>query len=189
MARLCWASRSLSLESMEDLEGSEAALLLAPAGAALLGLEELELPPRALRPRCFWRPQARLCWASRSLSSHARQPRRPWEEASALPGARRRGFAGPRRGRAAPGIYGNNCICRDTASGDRKFYEGDAKALREFGFNGFKPDGCGAQADMQLWDDVFMPDVGPPVMVENCYWGSKVLYEPTETWCPWNFST
>ena len=28
------ASRSLSLESMEDLEGSEAAPLLAPAGAA-----------------------------------------------------------------------------------------------------------------------------------------------------------
>ena len=92
-------------------------------------------------------------------------------------------------GCAAPGIYGNNCICRDTASGERKFYEGDAKALREFGFDGFKPDGCGAQADMQLWDDVFMPDVGPPVMVENCYWGSKVLYEPTETWCPWNFSS
>ena len=43
-----------SLESVEDLEGvkgpaegSEAALLLAPAGAALLGLEELELPCEA----------------------------------------------------------------------------------------------------------------------------------------------
>ena len=43
-----------SLESVEDLEGvkgpaegSEASLLLAPAGAALLGLEELELPCEA----------------------------------------------------------------------------------------------------------------------------------------------
>lgn len=24
-------------------------------------------------------------------------------------------------------------------------------------------------------------------MVENCHWGSKVPYEPTATWCPWNF--
>jgi alpha-galactosidase len=53
------------------------------------------------------------------------------------------------------GWYGNNCICSDHNSGDRKFYEGDAKALREFGFDGFKLDGCGAQTDMQLWDDVF----------------------------------
>jgi len=48
-------------------------------------------------------------------------------------------------------------------------------------------DGCGAQTDMQLWDDVFKADRGPPVMVENCHWGRKVPYEPNKTWCPWNF--
>merc|ERR1719235_2648520 len=85
------------------------------------------------------------------------------------------------------GWYGNNCICSDHKSGDRKFYEGDAKALRDFNFDGYKLDGCGAQTDMQLWDDVFKADKGPPVMVENCHWGSKVPYEPNQTWCPWNF--
>lgn len=85
------------------------------------------------------------------------------------------------------GWYGNNCICSDSKSGDRKFYEGDAKALRDFNFDGFKLDGCGAQTDMQLWDDVFKADGGAPVMVENCHWGSKKPYEPTRDWCPWNF--
>merc|ERR1712159_619983 len=85
------------------------------------------------------------------------------------------------------GWYGNNCICSDHSSSDRKFYEGDAKKLREFGFDGYKLDGCGSQTDMQLWDDVFKADKGPAVMVENCHWGSKVPYEPNRTWCPWNF--
>jgi len=84
------------------------------------------------------------------------------------------------------GWYGNNCICSDSKSGDRKFYEGDMKAFRKFGFDGFKLDGCGAQTDMQLWDDVVKAS-GGPVMVENCHWGSKVPYEPNATWCPWNF--
>jgi len=84
------------------------------------------------------------------------------------------------------GFYGNNCICSDHDSGDRKFYEGDAKALRDFNFDGFKLDGCGSQTDMQLWDDIFKSDGGNPVMVENCHWGSKVPYEPNATWCPWN---
>merc|ERR1719408_189694 len=52
------------------------------------------------------------------------------------------------------GWYGNNCICSDHSSGDKKFYVGDAKALRAFGFDGYKLDGCGSQTDMQLWDDV-----------------------------------
>jgi alpha-galactosidase len=84
------------------------------------------------------------------------------------------------------GWYGNNCICSDHQSGDRKFYEGDAKALIDFGFDGYKLDGCGAQTDMQLWDDIFKA-AGKSVMVENCHWGSKVPYEPNATWCPWNF--
>ena len=30
--------------------------------------------------------------------------------------------------------------------------------MPEFGFNGLKLDGCGAQTDMQLWDGVFKAD-------------------------------
>ena len=52
------------------------------------------------------------------------------------------------------GCTGNNCICSDGKIGDKKFYEGDMKAFRAFGFDSFKLDGCGAQTDMQLWDDV-----------------------------------
>lgn len=84
------------------------------------------------------------------------------------------------------GWYGNNCICSDHQSGDRKFYEGDAKALIDFGFDGYKLDGCGSQTDMQLWDDIFKSH-DKAVMVENCHWGSKVPFEPNATWCPWNF--
>jgi len=65
-------------------------------------------------------------------------------------------------------------------------YEGDVKAFRKFGFDAWKLDGCGAQTDMQLWDDVVKAS-GGPVMVENCHWGSKVPFEPNKTWCPWNF--
>ena len=88
------------------------------------------------------------------------------------------------------GWYGNNCICSDHKIGDRKFYEGDVKALSEFGFDSWKLDGCGAQTDMQLWDDLIKasaPTTGrKEILVENCHWGSKVPYEPNATWCPWN---
>ena len=33
------------------------------------------------------------------------------------------------------GWYGNNCICSDSKIGDKKFYEGDVKALRDYGFD------------------------------------------------------
>jgi len=89
------------------------------------------------------------------------------------------------------GWYGNNCICSDPKIGDQKFYEGDVAALRNFGFDSYKLDGCGAQTDMQLWDDVIKasaPKTGrKSIMVENCHWGSKVPYKPNATWCPWNF--
>jgi len=83
------------------------------------------------------------------------------------------------------GWYGNNCICSDGKIGDKKFYEGDMKAFRAFGFDSFKLDGCGAQTDMQLWDDVIKAS-GKAVLVENCHWGSKVPFKPNATWCPWN---
>jgi len=85
------------------------------------------------------------------------------------------------------GWYGNNCICSDHAAKDRKYYVGDVKAYRRFGFDSWKLDGCGVQTDMQLWDDIIKSDGGKPVMVENCHWGSVVPFEPNATWCPWNF--
>ena len=89
------------------------------------------------------------------------------------------------------GWYGNNCICSDQKTSDKKFYAGDVKAMRAFGFDSWKLDGCGAQTDLQLWDDLIKatpPTSGrDPIMVENCHWGSKVPFEPNATWCPWNF--
>ena len=89
------------------------------------------------------------------------------------------------------GWYGNNCICSDKKTNEKKFYVGDVKAMRGYGFDSWKLDGCGAQTDMQLWSDLM--DAMPPtsgrkaIMVENCHWGSRVPYEPNRTWCPWNF--
>jgi len=89
------------------------------------------------------------------------------------------------------GFYGNNCICSDQHTSDKKFYQGDVTALRTFGFDSYKLDGCGTQTDMQLWDDVVKATPAQSgrdaIMVENCHWGSKVPYEPNRTWCPWNF--
>ena len=89
------------------------------------------------------------------------------------------------------GWYGNNCICSDRKTNVRKFYEGDVKAMRGYGFDSWKLDGCGAQTDMQLWSeliDATTPTTGrKSVMVENCHWGSRKPFEPNRTWCPWNF--
>ena len=89
------------------------------------------------------------------------------------------------------GWYGNNCICSDRKTNEKKFYVGDVKALREFGFDSWKLDGCGAQHDLQLYSELI--EATPPttgrkaIMVENCHWGSVKPYEPNATWCPWNF--
>ena len=84
------------------------------------------------------------------------------------------------------GWYGNNCICSERNTDERKFYEGDVAAFRAFGFDSWKLDGCGAQTDLALYDALLNAS-GAPVVVENCHWGSKVPFEPNATWCPWNF--
>ncbi|GMH85976.1 hypothetical protein TrST_g9964 [Triparma strigata] len=84
------------------------------------------------------------------------------------------------------GWYGNNCICAEKETQDQKFYEGDVKAFMDFGFDGWKLDGCGAQLDLQLYDDLINA-TGNAVVVENCHWGSAPPFEPTLDWCPWNF--
>jgi len=89
------------------------------------------------------------------------------------------------------GWYGNNCICSDHKTNEHKFYAGDVAAMRAFGFDSWKLDGCGAQTDMDLWHELITatpPTTGrAAVMVENCHWGSRKPFEPTPTWCPWNF--
>ncbi|GMH62596.1 hypothetical protein TL16_g03510 [Triparma laevis f. inornata] len=84
------------------------------------------------------------------------------------------------------GWYGNNCICAEDSTQDDMFYEGDVKAFMDFGFDGWKLDGCGAQLDLQLYDDLINA-TGKAVVVENCHWGSAPPFEPTLDWCPWNF--
>ena len=57
---------------------------------------------------------------------------------------------------------GNNCICSDSKIGEKKFYEGDVNALRSFGFDSWKLDGCGAQTDMQVKTRPFPDGSTPP---------------------------
>ena len=45
------------------------------------------------------------------------------------------------------GWYGNNCICSERKTGERRFYEGDVNAMRAYGFDSWKLDGCGAQLE------------------------------------------
>ncbi|KAJ1449428.1 glycoside hydrolase superfamily [Pelagophyceae sp. CCMP2097] len=84
------------------------------------------------------------------------------------------------------GWYGNNCICADDATGDSKYYAGDVAAVVDYGFDSLKMDGCGAQLDLQLYDDLFRSNSPRPISVENCHWGSKKPFAPNATWCPWN---
>lgn len=84
------------------------------------------------------------------------------------------------------GWYGNNCICREFATGAKKYYQGDVTALHAYGFDAVKLDGCGAQTDLQLYYEL-MNATGKAYTIENCHWGSKVPFEPNATWCPWNF--
>jgi len=48
------------------------------------------------------------------------------------------------------GWYHNNCICADHVT-DEKYYEADAKAIADFGFDAVKLDGCGKQKDLNMW--------------------------------------
>jgi len=88
------------------------------------------------------------------------------------------------------GWYANNCICREHATDHTKFYRGDIQALREYGFDGIKLDGCGSQLDMQLYDDLIKATPAQSgrdaILVENCHWGDKEPFKPNATWCPWN---
>lgn len=93
------------------------------------------------------------------------------------------------------GWYGNNCICADHATGEKKFYAADVAAMRAFGFDSWKLDGCGAQTDLGLWDELLRESKAESgrqeILVENCHWGSVKPAAPTFNAtggliCPWN---
>ena len=42
-----------------------------------------------------------------------------------------------------------SCICSEHHTSDGKYYQGDVKALHDFGFDAVKLDGCGVQTDLQ----------------------------------------
>eukprot|EP00978_Attheya_sp_CCMP212_P009832 scaffold23434_cov53-Attheya_sp.AAC.2 len=95
------------------------------------------------------------------------------------------------------GWYGNNCICRDTCRNERECelqMRGDAQALLDYGFDGWKLDGCGGEVDLVKVHQI-LRELSPqkPILVENCHWGSVVPYRPdpsqktAEKSCPWNF--
>lgn len=79
--------------------------------------------------------------------------------------------------------YGNNCGgCRET-NATLAMYEGDVAAIGQYGFDGIKLDGCGAEMDLDLWARLINA-TGRRVMIENCHWGKTL---PNKTWCPFNF--
>jgi alpha-galactosidase len=79
--------------------------------------------------------------------------------------------------------YGNNCGgCREK-NATLAMYKGDVAAIGQYGFNGIKLDGCGAEMDLDLWAQLINA-TGRPVMIENCHWGKTL---PNKTWCPFNF--
>ena len=86
------------------------------------------------------------------------------------------------------GWYGNNCICHETSTDQEKFYAGDVNALVQYGFDGIKLDGCGAQLDLELYYNLINA-TGRPVTIENCHWGNqgKLDFQPTLDYCPFNF--
>lgn len=90
------------------------------------------------------------------------------------------------------GWYLNGCAC-----GEHKevtdMYVGDIKRLHDYGFDGVKIDGCGAQVNMTFYAEL-MKQSGKNYTIENCHWGKCGPFQnnpdgsscPTETWCPMN---
>ena len=83
------------------------------------------------------------------------------------------------------GWYGNNCHCGEgevnvTAWGASpggkgktdgiKHYQGDVRAIIDFGFDGIKLDNCGQFLNMSLFAEL-MNATGRPILVEECHWG------------------
>ena len=90
------------------------------------------------------------------------------------------------------GWYGNNCNCGPTPRNgcadtctSLECYAGDVSATLALGFDSIKLDGCGAQRDIKLWDEMFNHSItvwnlqNPhakklPMLLENCHDGMSV---------------
>ena len=90
------------------------------------------------------------------------------------------------------GFYQNGCGCaekREPASGWTIDYEGDAKALAEFGFDAVKFDGCGRLCNLTFQAQLNQA-TGKAYTTENCHWGACTEDDasscPTADWCPFN---
>ena len=80
------------------------------------------------------------------------------------------------------GWYGNNCICQERHTDEYKFYEADAKATVDYGFDSTKLDACGAQKDLVLWNKLLQKFKPSGMLIENCHWGTVPPFAPNATW-------
>eukprot|EP01052_Picozoa_sp_SAG31_P048099 SAG31_NODE_9912_length_1211_cov_1.392086_1_plen_143_part_01 len=68
------------------------------------------------------------------------------------------------------GWYMNGCACGEHVE-LTKNYAGDVKLLHDYGFDGVKIDGCGAQKNNTLYAEL-MRKSGRNYTIENCHWGA-----------------
>lgn len=87
------------------------------------------------------------------------------------------------------GWYLNGCKCGEHTE-EKKNYEGDITSLHDFGFDGVKIDGCGAQRNQTFYAEL-MRKSGKAYTIENCHWGQCSDGDdsscPTHEWCPFNW--
>ena len=92
------------------------------------------------------------------------------------------------------GWYGNNCDCSDHCRNKEECdmqIKQDVAALHHYGFDAWKLDGCGGETDLVTFNK-YITELGKPIMVENCHWGSVRPFKPDPSLppaegCPWNF--
>lgn len=92
------------------------------------------------------------------------------------------------------GWYGNNCGCSDHCRNETECdmqIKGDVTALHKYNFDSWKLDGCGGEKDLVTFNKYVM-QLGKPILVENCHWGSVKPFKPDPSLppaegCPWNF--
>ena len=98
------------------------------------------------------------------------------------------------------GFYSNNCACSDHCT-DLKCFLGDVNAIVGWGFDSLKLDGCGKQANIALWYEMFNWTLSnipgsKPLLLENCHNGPRTgtpaaqspfgPFAPTSDWCPFH---
>ena len=93
------------------------------------------------------------------------------------------------------GWYLNGCACGEHVE-LAKNYKGDIQSLHDFGFDGVKIDGCGAQRNNTFYAEL-MRESGRNYSIENCHWGAmnSIGCKPNDdasacpslTWCPFNW--